>query len=609
MRRPHWLRSQETASYPHDLVSLDTETREHRLDESTVEHRLVFGWAAHSEYTSRETWTDPAWHRFTAAVECWQWLESRCRSKRALWVYCHNANFDWQVLDMFTLLPELGWTADPIILGDPPNYVRWKKGDRTLKMLDTTNYWKMTLKKLGEKVGLEKYDLPPDWHDVEASDRYCRRDVEIVLAAVQQWIAYLKEHDFGGLSISLAQQAWRAYTHRFMTHPIYIDNNVEALALSRSAYYGGRTEAWTVGTFVHDVTCLDVNSMYPYVMRTYEYPTRLHGRYSRISRDELIKWVDRYAITANCTLRTDRPFYPLRSDRGLLFPIGTFTTVLSTPEISAALEADELVECHAACIYSKAPIFQTYIDEMYALRQQYIIAKDEAGKTFTKDLQNHLYGKFGQRAGNEVIVGDCDPKLFRVETEIDAETGKRYRWRYIGGRILLREDSGESRESHPAIAAHVTAYARCRLWYLAETAGIENVHYMDTDSLHVSQEGRRRLAAYCDPSQLGALKVEKEIDTAVYYGPKDYELDGKRVIKGVRSNATELDVGVFSQSQWVSLKGATVAEHRGAPLVRQIEKRFTRQYKKGTVQSNNRVSPLRLTLQEIVRRMRENSGL
>lgn len=590
-------------------MSFDTETVEHRIDDRTVEHRLVFGFAARSEYTSRGTWTAPNWHRFTHGLALWTWLEDCCRPKRALHVYCHNANFDWQTTDMFALLPSLGWSADPIIIDDPPNYVRWRKGNKTLKMLDSTNYWKTSLREIGKRVGLEKLELPESWDDAERADRYCMRDVEVLLTALQQWIAWLRANRLGGLGISLAQQAWRAYVHRFLGHRIYIDANEDALALSRAAYYGGRTEALTVGTFLHDVTCLDVNSMYPYVMRQHDYPSRLHGVYRRVSPDELARWTEKYCVTARVSLRTEQPFYPVRSQHGLLFPIGEFQTVLSTPEIVHALRTGELVECSEACIYDRASIFTRFIDELYALRQEFTAAGDEAGRYFVKILMNSLYGKFGQRAGNEVVVGECDPTIFRVETELDVETGKRYRWRYIGGKILCRDEAGESRYSHPAIAAHVTAYARCLLWSLMQRAGIENVHYMDTDSLHVTAAGLTRLSSEIDATRLGALKLEKRIDTAIYYGPKDYELDGMRVIKGVRADATVLDVGVFSQSQWVSLKGATVAEHRGAPMVRQVTKRFTRQYRKGRVGPSNRVSPLTLTLQQIVRRMREYGGL
>src|SRR5262249_11479721 len=150
------------------------------------------------------------------------------------------------------------------------------------------------------------------------------------------------------------------------------------------------------------------------------------------------------------------------------------------------------------------------------------------------------------------IIGTCDPAELYVETEIDLVTGRKYRNRHIAGLILSREPSGESRYSHPAIAAHVTAYGRVLLWELLESAGIQHVHYMDTDSLHVTRQGLENLAPYLSPTELGKLKIEKKVDTAVYYGPKDYELDGMRKIKGVSKTAVETDIATFSQSQWVS---------------------------------------------------------
>lgn len=609
MRRAHWLRSIQSAAFPHELVCFDTETVEVRRSPVETAQQFQFGWAARSEYTSRETWTEPEWFRFGVPVDFWQWLETRCRSKRALHIYCHNANFDWQTTDACILLPQLGWSADTLIFDDPPNYMRWRKGDKTLKLLDTTNYWKRSLKDIGHRIGLEKYDLPTTWTDAEIGDRYCKRDVEILLTALQQWIAWLRAHNLGGLGISLAQQAWRAYLHTYYDYPIYIDDNEEGLAVARAAYYGGRTEAWTVGTFLHDVRCLDVNSMYPYVMQQQSYPTRLHGVYKRVKHDELARWLRKYALCAQVTIDTDTPIYPLRSDDGLLFPVGQFDTFLSTPELAEALVRGHLARCNVVALYEHAPVFTRFVTELYKLRQDLRAASDEAGVFFVKILLNSLYGKFGQRSGNEVIIGDCDPSLFRVEDELDIDTGTRYRLRYIAGKILSRERTTESRYSHPAIAAHVTAYARMLLWRLIEQAQPQNVHYMDTDSLHVNQKGFGALQTLIDPDRLGALKLEKSIDTAVYYGPKDYELDGVRTIKGVRRDAIEIDVGVYSQSQWVSLKGATVAEHHGAPLVRQVQKRFTRRYRKGTVERDNRVSPFRLAFQQIFGRVEKDRRL
>lgn len=598
-RRAHWLRTTATASYPSDLVVFDTETTERPYDEGTVEHCLEFGWAARTEYTSRGDWTEPRWFRFTDAAEFWDWLESQCRAKRALWVYCHNANFDWQVVRMTTVLAQLGWKCDTAILEDPPNYFRWKKGNKTLKLLDSTNYWRVSLKELGKRLGLEKLEMPADWHDKEQADTYCRRDCEILLRSLQTWIAWLREHELGGLGISLAQQAWKAYCHRFMQAPIYIDDNEEALALSRSSYYGGRVECWTVGTAIQNVTVLDINSMYPALMREHEYPTQLHGIYRNVTPAELADWLSKYALCASVTINARDPIYPERTPDGLAFPIGQFTTCLSTPELALAQERDEITAIHAVAVYDKAIIFRDFVDYMWPLRLAYQEACDAIADFYTKLMTNSLYGKFGQRGGHEVIVGECDPEELYVETEIDLETGKKYRRRHIAGLILCREPGGESRYSHPAIVSHVTAYGRVMLWQLATCAGYQNVHYMDTDSLHVTGEGVENLRSYINPKQLGALKIEKTVETAIYYGPKDYELDNVRKIKGVSKNAVETDIATFSQSQWVSLRGSCMMDHSGGPLVKRVTKHYSRRYWKGERLATGRVLPIRRLTPEI----------
>lgn len=590
-RRAHWLQSIQTAPMPEELVVFDTETVERQLDESTVEHVLAFGWACRSHLSSKGNWCKPDWFRFEDARDFWKWLESRCRSKKAINVYCHNANFDWQTTNMCQILPELGWQCDAAIINDPPNYFRWRKGTKTLKLLDTTNYWRVPLRKIGARLGMEKLDLPANWSDKEQGDTYCRRDCEILLKALQEWIAWLREHDLGGLSISLASQAWTAYRHRFMDYPIFIDTNDDSHELARAAYYGGRTEAWTVGAILHNLRGVDINSMYPHVMRECEYPTRLHGVYRRVTLRELERWTRKYCVIAHVTLTTDEPIYPQRMKHGLVFPVGTFDTVLSTPELVHALRHGHIEHCYMASVYDKARIFTSFVDDMYEIRLGYMRAGDETATWYTKIMMNSLYGKFGQRGGHEEIIGRTDDLSLRVEDEIDLDTGKRYRIRYIAGLILSRSLDEESSYSHPAISAHVTAYARMLLWSMIKQAGFSNVHYMDTDSLHVTRAGLRNLRNKLDEHKLGYLKIEKLIDRAIYYGPKDYELDGVRTIKGVRANAREVERGVFEQDQWVSLRGSAAVAWSGGPLVRRIHKTYRRVYRKGNVSATGRVRP------------------
>lgn len=556
-----------------------------------MEHRLVFGWACYTRINSNGNWTDPKWFRFTTGPEFYQWLEGVCRPKKRTYTFCHNANFDWQATGMCQSLPTLGWRCEKAIIEDPPNYFQWVKDDKTLMCLDSTNYWPEALKKMGERIGLPKYDLPPDWSDPEASDRYCKRDVEIVLRTMQDWFKWLQVNDLGSFAISRAGQAWSAYRHRFMTERIFIDDNDKALQLARESYIGGRTEAWQLNTPLSNVTVLDVNALYPSVMRENLYPTKLIGVYTHVEIDELRTWLNQYCCVADVLLDTDQPIYPERTAHGIMFPVGRFRTALTTPELLCALERGHLMSCARCAVYECADIFTAFVDETYRLRLEYHVAGDLAAHHNMKHLMASLYGKFGQRGGHEEIIGTCADTSLHVESELDLDTGKKYRIRFIAGIILCRSLDEETRDSHPAIAAHVTAYGRQILWQGIERAGIANVYYMDTDSLHVSTTGLSAMQSILDPTRLGAYKLERTVSHAFYRGAKDYTLDDTVRIKGVRAKATQLDANTYAQEQWVSLRGSCTLRHTGGPLVREVVKHLKRIYRKGTIARTGRVLP------------------
>jgi hypothetical protein len=592
------MRSIKSAAYPSNILVFDTETQENNLDDTTIEHELVFGWCAYIRKWGKEEWTKPEWRRFTSAIEFWEIVESFTRSKTRLYIYCHNANFDWQVVRMSTILPARNWVCTKAILADPPNFFAWRREDRSILLLDTTNYWKRSLADIGKRVGLEKLEMPSDWTDPETADRYCKRDVEILLVALRQWIAWLKHHNLGGLSISLAAQALTAFKHSYLDHPIFIDTNVRALELTRASYYGGRCEAWLVGKPVDNVVCVDVNSMYPYVMQRNVFPSKLKLTCRDMTIDELRSTLNDYSVTARVSLDTDEPIYPYRTPDRLIFPVGQFDTILSTPELLHALYSGHITSVSTCAVYESAPIFESFVSDLYRLRQSLDEAGDEAGKYFIKILMNSLYGKFGQKGFIDEIIDTCDPSILRTERVFDIDDNRIYTRRYIAGVVMEPTGQVEARESLPAVAAHVTAYARMYLWSLIEQCGSENVVYMDTDSLHLVNGAHNLLHDFLSDSRLGGLKIEKLISRAIYHGPKDYALDGVRTIKGIRRRAVRVGTQTYYQARWVSLKGSMQAEHVGGPLVQLGRKFLRRVYTKGTVGSEGRVLPIRLTRPE-----------
>jgi hypothetical protein len=371
------------------------------------------------------------------------------------------------------------------------------------------------------------------------------------------------------------------------------------LALARAAYLGGRVECFRIGKLTGPLTLYDINSQYPHVMSTHRYPTRLMATCRAPKLAEVGDWLTRYCVVARCEIATDEPAYPIEHESKLLFPVGTFAAVLTTPELAHALARGRVKAITEIALYESAPIFWDYVHELYELR---LAASREGNAVLEwqcKRMLNALYGKFGQRGRVYETVGQ-DPDLgIGVWTEIDAETGEVRQLRQFGGLIQEQKAEGESRDSHPAIAAHVTAHARMALWGWIQRAGRAHVYYVDTDSLLVDAVGAGRLAPAVDETALGKLKVEGVFTTGHLHGLKDYRFGEITRTKGVRAAAVWIDANTVEQEHWSTLVGLLRKGDLSAPIVEQRVKHLRRVYTKGCVQSDGSIQPLRLPIEAL----------
>ena len=573
---------------------MDTETKEKRRRDRTIEHHLFQGMAAYQRSRAAGEWCEPRWVRFTRAGAFWDWLEPQLMPKTRCYLFAHNLGFDLPVLHAFTELPKRGWELARCVIETPPIILVWRKGLLNLTMLDTLNFWRSSLEELGDSIGLPKLKRPSLRASRARWDRYNKRDVEIIRKAVHSFWELLRLHDLGGFAPTLASQAVRAFRHRFMGHQVLIDDDLEALDLARRSLHGGRVECFRLGAIPGRVHCLDVNAMYPAVMRSQEYPTVLRYVGRQVTRRELVRWLKKYAVVADCLIETKRPRYAVVHEDRLVFPVGRLRVQLTTPELAEAIGRRELRRVVSVALYERAPLFVGFIDKLYAMRDQAKAAGDEVQSYMLKILTNSLYGKFAQRGFQWREHSHTTDLAVKVWSELDAETGELNHYRQLAGLVQERQREGESQDSHPAIASHVTAYARTLLWELLERAGRENVYYCDTDSLMVNDRGLERLGGALDPARLGALKYVCQTHTLRLYGPKDYRLGRQRVLKGIRAKAKHRGGATWLQEQWSTLVGLLNDGQADAPLVRSITKTMKRDYRKGEVQPSGLVLPLRL---------------
>jgi hypothetical protein len=534
------------------------------------------------------------WHTFTTPEGFWAWVGERCGPKRKIYLFAHNLMFDFTIVHGFTLLPALGWQLKRAVVEDPPTILTYRKGTSTICLLDTFNWFHTSLAVLGDSMGLAKLTMPEQSAPQADWDAYCRRDVEVLQRAMMSYLDFIKLNDLGNFQTTAASQALTAYRHRFLHHPVYIDVNEPALELARQAYYGGRTEAFFVGKREGDYWLLDVNSMYPFVMSINNFPAKLQGVYTRIDEASMPELLTRAQVIADVSLDTPEPAFPMRTRGPLIFPTGQFRTSLCTPELQYALDMGYVRKIHQAAIYEHAPLFADYVSTIFALRQKYQAEGNLPFSSLSKLLLNSLYGKFGQRGRIYQDAGEALTDEVRSWIEYSGDSKQITQHRQFGGLHQVWENEGESYNSHPAIAAHVTSYARMWLWQLICKAGREHVFYCDTDSLVVDRAGYDALAPFYLGDGLGELKLERQFCHLVIHGCKDYEFGDVTKIKGVRKNAVATGDNQYQQEAFRKFAGMVRSGDLDTMVVSTQTKNLKRVYQKGYVDAAGWVRPFEL---------------
>lgn len=591
MRKCHYLKGNLKSQTIHHAIWFDTETNQIALSGGGVKHVLDFGFAAYSRRRANNTWTRPEWLKFHTIEDFWTWVESKTKNKTRMYMFCHNTNFDLPVLDVFNQLPQLGFKLNFAVIEAPPTILKWTKEGKNITIMDTLNWWRVPLKVLGQSLEFPKLKMPEKDASVVEWDTYCMRDTEIIMRAIQKWSDFVLNNDYGGFAPTLAGQAYRLYRHRFMHHKIAIHNQDRACELEREAYKGGRNECFMRGRLPGVWKLYDINSMYPHVMSTKLYPTKLKYFSTHKNLTDVIELLTEYSVIARVKLNTLTPAYCISQNNKLIFPVGRFTATLCKPELQYAIAKGDIEKVEAVTVYEEHEIFKDYVAEIYALKTENKIAGRKLEAWLYKILLNSLYGKFGQK-GLVYVNEYHDMEIpSRAWTEFDVDSGETENYRCLSGLVQRLDCEIESRDSFPAIAACVTAEARMLLWSIIEQCGPGNTAYCDTDSILLSPTGEDRLQYPVHDTKLGALALEGVFDEVTIHGCKDYEMNDKIRTKGVKKNAIWLEKNIIQQDKWSSLKGLLRKEALNAPTTVPLIKHLSRSYDKGVCGPSGSVFP------------------
>ena len=398
------------------------------------------------------------------------------------------------------------------------------KDKSILRFIDSFRIASVSLKKFSEsfspntqKISLDL--LPEDLKRVDrtAYFEYLERDVislkNSYFSFMDQFSAYKLGKNPPITAASLAMKVFKNH----LGDRVILTSSKKTRDYERQSYFGG--VCYISEPCDRQVNIYDINSMYPYIMRSYDFP------YSYVGH-----WCDRFNDSNEglwyCTIDKDYSGLPFTFDieSRTLSRSGTF--ILDRETILYLQSKNVEVNVHYGYLYLRsAPLFD-YYDGLY--NQRLLAQKNgESGKAFAlKIILNSLYGKFGQKDEGKTIVSYSQSKERELlEAQVCFNTDSRF---------IFYEEYREAKTAFPAIASLVTLRARLHLRKLSDNV---EVIYADTDSLHVPIEQTLPTS-----SELGALKLEYS-GRAIYIAKKLYTLldSGKMVHKGVPKNCLTIE--------------------------------------------------------------------
>jgi hypothetical protein len=597
--RAHYLKQNEENEIPSHIICVDTESYIHELDGGEF-HDLRLGAAIYLRRNGTE-WSETLF-TFTSKQQFWDYLDTLMIPKRALYLVGHNMAYDHAILGMDEYINSRKGEINHFVIGQV-FMIYAKINDGTLKIIDTMNWFKTSLKRLGTTFGLDKGEIK-DFKNTTNEELlpYCINDTQIVKTVILHYLDFITKHDLGNFAATAAGQAFNGYRHRFMPKDsILIHGNTELYDLEMNSYRGGRTDIFRYGNF-ENIYKLDINSMYPYVMANFKYPAipLSQGPITNLTVEQILTW--EYFVVADVDIRLNAPAIAVKRDK-LTFPIGNVShCTLTSPELALVALNGSIEHIHSAALYNYQDLFSSYVSYFYHIKRTETGPMRELAKLFL----NSLYGKFGQQNQGDIEI--CtDPSTKLIFDSIPGnvywqmENGIKYKIMKIGETVykISPKTRTPAKQSAPIISSAVTAYSRCYLWSLINCAGISHVYYCDTDSLFVDRGGYDNLerADVLDDKVLGKLKLEG-VGNVRLRGPKDYDWiengECKSVIKGVPHDSELVGENEYEYSQWMT--GLDRYSHGQTSGVN-IEKRtktLSRNYDKGTI-VGDKVFPLVLT--------------
>lgn len=454
-------------------------------------------------------------------------------------IFAHNAEYDLSAIfgNMYQNLDNKSIFNGKFISAE------YKK----IRFADSFNIYPFAASKIGELLNYEKGVTPEkfikalrDEPILKSDIEYCYRDCKIIHEGLNEFF-----HETGRVSLTIGSAAMYYFRTQYMEYDfIYNEKLSDNFFLS---YYGGRTEAFTIGAIRTSEQCsvYDINSLYPSSMYNAKFPDISSLKYKEnLSVAQFLTLLNRYEGCATIKVKhanTYLGYLPYKGDK-LLFPTGIFYTSVNFNEIRYALEKNviEILEVsNVTYAHGIESPFKEFVGDNFGKRKN---SKSEIRKMILKLLLNNLYGKFAMRKKYTNEYFETIPHEFLEELRRKKTYYTVKNFSALRDDCFIEYENVQFEKSYFAIAvfaSYITSYSRVKLLdgLVHNQKGLK---YCDTDSLFITEEPKNLKIGL----ELGEYKKEDK-NIKHIYGLKNYlyttsEGEEKRKLKGVNKMGTQV---------------------------------------------------------------------
>jgi hypothetical protein len=393
-----------------------------------------------------------------------------------------------------------------------------------ITFIDSIAHLKTSVSNLGSIISFKKLEHPDFFPNKPKNQEqwkelieYNLRDSEITfkfMSWLQDWYNRLG----CALKPTASSSAMDLFRRNFLGSKFWKQQDRDVIKDSYEAYYGGRVEAFKRGLFLSEnwakLNTYDVNSLYPFVLKTGVYPIPyVYRRAETISSTDIERGLGTGHFELKSPPDIEIPIIPLRTDK-LRFPSGLIRGVYDFATIKYALNHGyELISAKNGIVYEHGfRPFRKYVDFLYAERMKLKAEKNPA-EIICKLLMNSFYGKFGYNYTNkEMLMGNeaAMDEMFNHDAEIYPLDDTEQIFRVVKG-----DNAQIPPYVFPIYALMTTSYARIHMLNQYRMIGAKHLLYTDTDSIFTDR-------TISTSSELGEMKLEESWQKLCIVKPKMY---------------------------------------------------------------------------------------